>query len=1109
MRVLGALLLLLAATAADARGTKSFNNLTLSAGFTPIPNRQLYSFTKAVDACNQFGAGTTSCTWATAYFAGAPPGAVDSFTPFPIDEIAPAAVYGADRYPTTLATLQGLSGTLKLTGDGYNYSAAVNLTGAASFAAAATSIQSAFNGGTNLPFGATVPGAIAPVTVNAYATFDGTALHIDLTNSLTSPAAPTGIWPGMAVCQASTPCTPASADYIGQLGKAAPYTPPYGSLNWPGAVYAINCVGAAIACPQTVNQWKTAPANTPVTGGSASGTDITLNFGAITKPVIGATVIVTGITSTGGANMNCTAGCLITASSTTSITYAKVTAADTWASGGAIAWQPVPVTLSGAELTLSSNITVGAVVAGQAVYGGAAAETYIDTLVSGTGQASGSVWGLNLAQTVSATTFTTRAPPMLWSWNPVTNTGTGSQDWGYFSYQRDPVDISDSNGPANTISFAADAGNGLANALGVAATSVGQAETIPIPYPNAAITPTAGWVTDPTGSLAALLAKYSQWGNVQLALGGPPTTPELVYRWASMNGVAAPLSWGVATSHAASAPGALAPAYSGLRWTKSLPVTFAVDDAPSYGPYRDTETRALIGAVGPYGPAVYGCTGDWQDTAINSLPSTSGAQIARFDDVASGSPTAGQWTSDFVLNQSAGGGKRLYMACSALDTETFTSDSSGNPVSPAVQVMIASTWGNAGVSYGQTDIIDRIGASGSWTVHHLSLTGGYGQARSFALHTDSVTGIQMLFMGTDPLGVYSATYNSSTQAMNYSASAEAGTTATALANQPPSQGLPPRIMSMIECNGKLYASFFKAILVRNDGASPSWTNYYEAPVNDPTTNPASSGFRGLQCVPDPANPGGPNVLLFFSETIDPYGDAAAYRLPTTTPTRVTERDFVTLMDAALGPVTVTSILPSYNKTPISPVTGSAKCPDYVIGMFVGATAYVGAFGTGYPDPEYLIRHCDGSYDGPYVIADPAVANFPALASLRTIIWSPLASDSPCAMWAGGFDAGTLGALAIPVNTGWIYHGVPAANGMCRPGATASTSVTCSVSASYPAPLGAGTTLCTASVAPGGWSGRLSLSGPDAASFVLSGSSLEVGASPLSAGSYSVQINATP
>ena len=55
-------------------------------------------------------------------------------------------------------------------------------------------------------------------------------------------------------------------------------------------------------------------------------------------------------------------------------------------------------------------------------------------------------------------------------------------------------------------------------------------------------------------------------------------------------------------------------------------------------------------------------------------------------------------------------------------------------------------------------------------------------------------------------------------------------------------------MSFAACGGKLYASIYDAIVVRTDGANPSWRIFYQ--YSGPALNSNSSGFRGLTCVPN-------------------------------------------------------------------------------------------------------------------------------------------------------------------------------------------------------------------------------------------------------------------
>ena len=51
----------------------------------------------------------------------------------------------------------------------------------------------------------------------------------------------------------------------------------------------------------------------------------------------------------------------------------------------------------------------------------------------------------------------------------------------------------------------------------------------------------------------------------------------------------------------------------------------------------------------------------------------------------------------------------------------------------------------------------------------------------------------------------------------------------------------------VACGGKLYASVYEAILVRTDGASPSWQTFFQY---SGALASGSSGFRGLTCVPN-------------------------------------------------------------------------------------------------------------------------------------------------------------------------------------------------------------------------------------------------------------------
>jgi hypothetical protein len=72
----------------------------------------------------------------------------------------------------------------------------------------------------------------------------------------------------------------------------------------------------------------------------------------------------------------------------------------------------------------------------------------------------------------------------------------------------------------------------------------------------------------------------------------------------------------------------------------------------------------------------------------------------------------------------------------------------------------------------------------------------------------------------------------------------------------------------------------------------------------------------------------------------------------------------------------------------------------------------------------------------------------------------------------------------------------------------STTVKCPMT-TYTGPLAAGSLICPITVAPGGWSGALALTGANASSFALSASNLVVGPTALQPGTYSVTVTATP
>ncbi len=73
----------------------------------------------------------------------------------------------------------------------------------------------------------------------------------------------------------------------------------------------------------------------------------------------------------------------------------------------------------------------------------------------------------------------------------------------------------------------------------------------------------------------------------------------------------------------------------------------------------------------------------------------------------------------------------------------------------------------------------------------------------------------------------------------------------------------------------------------------------------------------------------------------------------------------------------------------------------------------------------------------------------------------------------------------------------------------STSISCTPTSTFIAPLAAGAAICSANISPSNWQGVLTLTGVDASFFALSGSNLVVGPTALAARAYSITLTSTP
>jgi hypothetical protein len=214
-------------------------------------------------------------------------------------------------------------------------------------------------------------------------------------------------------------------------------------------------------------------------------------------------------------------------------------------------------------------------------------------------------------------------------------------------------------------------------------------------------------------------------------------------------------------------------------------------------------------------------------------------------------------------------------------------------------------------------------------------------------------------------------------------------------------------MSFAACGGKLYATIYDAIVVRTDGTNPSWRIFYQ--YSGPPLNSHSSGFRGLTCVPNRNGAG--SMLIAGLE-----GPGNIYDIPLDGSQPTIELHTGNFIASRLG-VWVGYDTAAYNNMPVYSQSGTKQCPDLLIGLSVVAN-YPQDYEGWYPNPTFLIRHCNGSYS--FRTVDPSITPAPSPIATRTLAPSQFPGDPAGTLYAGGFDAHGLPAH----NTDWIYRGVP-------------------------------------------------------------------------------------
>jgi hypothetical protein len=279
------------------------------------------------------------------------------------------------------------------------------------------------------------------------------------------------------------------------------------------------------------------------------------------------------------------------------------------------------------------------------------------------------------------------------------------------------------------------------------------------------------------------------------------------------------------------------------------------------------------------------------------------------------------------------------------------------------------------------------------------------------VHRDRQTGIDLVFAGQDPRGVFSGAYDATAPGrIRWSTVPELDISHLSTSAFPGLGGR-LRVSSFAECNGRLYAAVGQQIYERIDGAAPHWRLLY----TNPQPHHSETGLRGLTAIPSSSGHG--EVLVAAVE-----GDAARIvRVDPNDGSEETDLDLETFLSTQWQ-TRVGYVIAACND--MTKVHDIQRGDLLLIGLeaFIPPRAAVPSgprvvdFGYGRTDAGgwYLIRYPDGRYDLRQIPASPITGQ--ALVATRSIASSPFPNDERT-VYVAGYDANKAPAH----NTGWIFR----------------------------------------------------------------------------------------
>jgi hypothetical protein len=332
----------------------------------------------------------------------------------------------------------------------------------------------------------------------------------------------------------------------------------------------------------------------------------------------------------------------------------------------------------------------------------------------------------------------------------------------------------------------------------------------------------------------------------------------------------------------------------------------------------------------------------------------------------------------------------------ALASITLSTDDKGNKLSQSVNLLIAGLAVDlVGSQPGAAKVAVRDDATNKWTTVNLMSIDKITDARAFSTHLDTVTGVDHVFVGISPLGIFSGVYDPAAPGQ------------IKWNSTPELSDIKDRIMAFAECNGELYAAIRLSIYKLVDGLNPSWQKVYEYPG----AQDSASGMRGLTAIPNPKGNG--EVMLMGLEGLSAkimYFDPSDNSV-------TTELDMDTFFKEQWGADWDKAKQNNWNYVfpvldAVTPVTDPQTSEH---------TLLLGLYATKPSKPLaswYLIRHSNASYtlhEVPYIFDWRAFMR--GLKGTRTIKVSPFASDKGQVVYMGGFMSSIKPEFH---NTAWIY-----------------------------------------------------------------------------------------